>query len=221
LEVSVLIRLVLVDNAAIVRAGLRLLLEAEDGISVEDEAECAEEAVRMARLHKPDIVLLEPAMPDNDGLDAVPKIKAAAPKATLLMLTMQDDPRVVHEAFARGATGYLLKNAPPSELIAAVREVAAGRQYLYPALGAQMLRAIADSNARAASDPLSAREHQVLRQLAHGHTNQEISRTLSVSVRTVETHRAHIMRKLDLASRAALVHYALEQGLLPIRDTAA
>jgi two-component system response regulator NreC len=127
---------------------------------------------------------------------------------------MQDDPRYVREAFEAGASGYVMKEAADAEVVAAVRAVAQGERYLHPALGARLLAADAEERRRAEDDPLSEREREVLRLLALGHTNQEIARQLYISVRTAETHRAHIMQKLRLASRADLVRYALDQGLL-------
>ncbi|HET7571920.1 MAG TPA: response regulator transcription factor [Gaiellaceae bacterium] len=209
-----MIRVLIVDDHALVRSGLRLLLEAEDDLAVEDEGGTAEEAIRLARLHKPDVVLLDVVMPGGSGLDAVPEIRQAAPQAQILVLSMQDDPSYVREAFAAGASGYLLKEAADAELVAAVREVAAGGRYVHPALGARLAAAEAEAQAKAAADPLSEREHEVLRLLALGHTNQEIAKMLYISVRTAETHRAHIMQKLRLTTRAELVRYALQQGLL-------
>jgi len=132
----------------------------------------------------------------------------------VLVLSMQDDPRYVREAFAAGAHGYVLKEAADTELVTAVREVARGGSYVHPALGARMVAADAAAADAAEHDPLSDREREVLRLLALGHTNQEIAQTLFISVRTAETHRAHIMQKLRLETRAELVRYALAQGLL-------
>jgi len=212
------IRVVIVDDHALVRSGLRLLLEAEEDVTVEDEGGNAEEAVRLARLHKPDVVLLDVVMPGQSGLDAVPAILEAAPAASVLVLSMQDDPSYVRQAFAAGARGYLLKEAADNELVAALREVARGGRYVHPTLGARLAATEADAEARAAADPLSDREREVLRLLALGHTNQEIAKMLYISVRTAETHRAHIMQKLRLTTRAELVRYALHQGLLEAGD---
>ena len=209
-----MISVVIVDDHALVRSGLRLLLEGEGDITVEDEGGNAEEAIRLARLHKPDVVLLDVVMPGRSGLEAVPEILEAAPKAAILVLSMQDDPSYVREAFAAGTSGYLLKEAADNELVTAVREVAAGRRYVHPTLGARLAAAEAEAEAKAAADPLSDREREVLRLLALGHTNQEIAKMLYISVRTAETHRAHIMQKLRLTTRAELVRYALQQGLL-------
>jgi len=197
-----------------VRSGLRMLLENEGDFEVVAEAGTADEAVRAARLEKPDVVLLDVVMPGRSGLDALADVLEAAPEAKVLVLSMQDDPRYVREAFAAGASGYLLKEAADAELVAALREVASGAHYVHPALGARMAAADAAAEARAAADPLSDREREVLRLLALGHTNQEIAKTLFISVRTAETHRAHIMQKLRLSTRAELVRYAIAEGLL-------
>jgi len=127
---------------------------------------------------------------------------------------MQDDPRYVREAFSAGASGYVLKEAADAEVVDAVREVAKGGRYVHPALGARLIAAEAEERAEAEQDPLSDREREVLRLLALGHTNQEIAKMLYLSVRTVETHRAHIMQKLRLQTRAELVRYAIEHRLL-------
>jgi two-component system response regulator NreC len=136
----------------------------------------------------------------------------------VLVLSMQNDPRYVHEAFGAGASGYVLKEAADAEVVAAVREVAHGRAYVHPTLGARLVAADAEERSRAEQDPLSDREHEILRLLALGHTNQEIASRLFLSVRTVETHRAHIMQKLRISTRAELVRYALEQGMLDEGD---
>ncbi len=203
-----------VDDHALVRSGLRLLLEAEPDVSVDDEAGDAEQAIRLARLHKPDVILLDVVMPGRSGLEAARDILAAAPQAKILVLSMQDDPSYVREAFSAGASGYLLKEAADDELVEAVREVAGGGRYVHPALGARLAAAEAEAKARADADPLSDREREVLRLLALGHTNQEIAKLLFISVRTAETHRAHVMQKLRLSTRAEVVRHALQHGLL-------
>jgi two-component system response regulator NreC len=209
------IRVLIVDDHTLVRSGLRLLLEAEQGfVVVEDEAADAEQAIRLTRLHKPDVVLLDVVMPGRSGIDAAPEILAVAPHARILVLSMQDDPSYVRQAFGAGASGYLLKDAADDDLVQAVREVAVGNRYVHPALGARLAAAEADAKARAQADPLSDREREVLRLLALGHTNQEIAKLLFISVRTAETHRAHVMQKLRLSTRAELVRHAIRQGLL-------
>jgi two-component system response regulator NreC len=157
---------------------------------------------------------MDVVMPGPSGIEGVPLVLKEAPKAKVLVLSMQDDPRYVREAFAAGASGYVLKEAADAEVVAAVREVAAGGRYVHPVLGARLVAAEAEAKAREDADPLSEREREVMRLLALGHTNQEIAKMLYISVRTAETHRAHIMQKLRLSSRAELVRYAIDQGLL-------
>ena len=207
--------MLIADDHAVVRAGLRVLLEREDGIQPVAEAATAQEAVECALLHRPDVVLMDVTMPGESGIDAIPRLLAGSPESKVLVLSMHDDPRYVRGAFAAGASGYILKEAADAELVAAIREVAAGATYVNPALGARMIAADTKQQADAQADPLSDREHEVLRLLALGHTNQEIAEQLYISVRTAETHRAHIMRKLRLGSRAELVRYALAHQLMP------
>jgi two-component system, NarL family, response regulator NreC len=207
-------RVLIVDDHAVVRSGLKLLLAAEEDIEVVAEAGDAREAVFEVRAQKPDIVLLDVAMPGRSGIDAIPDLINEHPETKILILSMQDDAAYVREAFAAGASGYVLKEAADVELVAAVREIADGGRYVHPELGARLITAEAEERARREEDPLSEREHEILRLLALGHTNQEIAETLFLSVRTVETHRAHIMQKLRISTRAELVRYALEHGLL-------
>jgi two-component system response regulator NreC len=207
-------RILIVDDHAVVRTGLRLLLDGEEGFETVAEAGTARDAVFEARKHKPDVILMDVVLPDKTGIEATPDVLAEAPGAKVLVLSMEDDPTYVREAFAAGASGYVLKEAADTELVTALKQVAVGERYVHPALGARMVAAEAEASARAEADPLSEREGEVLRLLALGHTNQEIAKMLYVSVRTAETHRAHIMRKLRLTTRAELVRYALAQGLL-------
>ncbi|HVU79143.1 MAG TPA: response regulator transcription factor [Gaiellaceae bacterium] len=208
------IRVLIVDDHAVVRSGLRLLLSQEEGIEPVGEAASARDAIFESRSTEPDVILLDMVMPGGKGIDAVPTLRHERPEVKILILSMQDDPRYVREAFAAGATGYVLKEAADTEVVAAIREVAAGGRYVHPELGARMIEAEAVAARKAEDDPLSDREREVLRLLALGHTNQEIAKQLFISVRTAETHRAHIMQKLRLTNRADLVRYALEEGLL-------
>ncbi len=207
-------RVLIVDDHAVVRSGLKLVLEAEDGIEPVGEAGTARDAVFEARSTKPDVILLDVVMPDQSGLEIIPTLLKENPEVRILVLSMQDDPQYVREAFAAGARGYVLKEAADNEVVAAVREVASGGRYVHPELGARLVAAESEERRRAEEDPLSERESEVLRLLALGHTNQEIAKQLFISVRTAETHRAHIMQKLRLSSRAELVRYALERGLM-------
>ena len=209
-----MIRILVVDDHAVVRSGLKLLLSAEPDLEVVGEAGNARDAVFEVRAQKPDVVLLDVVMPGESGIEAVPKLLHESPETKVLVLSMQDDPNYVREAFAAGASGYVLKEAADAEVVDAIRQVAAGASYVHPVLGARMVAADAQAKAAAAADPLSDREREVLTLLALGHTNQEIAKQLYISVRTAETHRAHIMRKLGLETRAALVRYAIAHGLL-------
>jgi DNA-binding NarL/FixJ family response regulator len=208
------IRVLVVDDHAVVRAGLRRVLDAEQDIETVAEAPDAERAVFEALESKPDVILLDIMLPGKSGIEGMPALRQAVPAAKVLVLSMQDDPRYVREAFDAGASGYVLKEAADTEVVGAVRAVAAGEQYLHPTLGARLVAADVEQRKRAQADPLSDREREVLRLLALGHTNQEIAKLLFISVRTAETHRAHIMQKLQLASRAELVRHALAEGLL-------
>jgi two-component system response regulator NreC len=207
------IRVLIVDDHAVVRTGLRKVLEAE-GLDVVGEAGDMRTAVFEARAQRPDVVLMDIVMPGASGIEATPAVLKEAPAAKVVVLSMQDDPHYVREAFAAGASGYVLKEAADTELVQAIREVASGGRYVHPALGARMVTAEAEERRRAEEDPLSDREREVLRLLALGHTNQEIAKMLYISVRTAETHRAHIMQKLRLTTRAELVRYALDHALL-------
>jgi two-component system, NarL family, response regulator NreC len=210
----VTIRVLLVDDHAILRAGLRRVLDAEPDIEVVAEAESAERAIFEAIESSPDVVVLDVVMPGKSGIEGTPELLRAVPDTKILILSMQDDPRYVREAFETGASGYVLKEAADTEVVGAVRTVAAGERYVHPALGARLVAADVEERKRTEADPLSDREREVLRLLALGHTNQEIAKMLFISVRTAETHRAHIMRKLGLETRAELVQFALANGII-------
>ncbi|HEY5430923.1 MAG TPA: response regulator transcription factor [Solirubrobacteraceae bacterium] len=206
------IAIVLADDHEIVRAGLRMVLEAEADFAVVAEAGDVETAERRVASHRPDVLVLDVNMPGGSSLPAIPRIREASPETRIVVLTMQGDPELAREALQAGATGYVLKEAPRTELIQAVRLAAAGRTYLNPELGARL---VADpGRATRPPDDLSAREIEVLRLIALGHTNSEIAAQLYLSVRTVESHRAHIQQKTARTSRAELVAYARDHQLL-------
>jgi two-component system response regulator NreC len=208
------IRVVICDDHALVRSGLVRLLELADRIAVVGEAANAEEAIEAVRTEQPDVLLLDIVMPGRSGIDAIPDVRAAAPSTRILVVSMQDDASYVRMAFGAGADGYLLKEAADAELVQAICDVAAGHRYVHPALGARIAAREAGAAGLAKTDPLSDREHEVLRLLALGHTNQEIAGLLFISIRTAETHRARIMQKLGLNTRAEIVRYALRSGEL-------
>jgi two-component system, NarL family, response regulator NreC len=204
------IRIVLADDHAVVRSALRMLLEAEPEFEVVSEAGDAEEAARKVRGHHPQVLVLDVNMPGGSGLAAVPRIREESPGTQIVVLTMQNEPAFAREAMQAGALGYVLKEAADAELVQAVRMAAAGQTYLQPELGAR-LAAEPDGGA---PDDLTDRESEVLKLIALGHTNSEIAEQLYLSVRTVESHRAHIQQKLRLTTRSELVRYALERGLV-------
>lgn len=209
------IRLVLADDHAVVRTGLRLLLDAEEGMEVVAEAGDAESALRAVLGYKPDVLVLDLNMPgDLSSLDALPGVTERSPGTRTVVLTMQEDPEFARRALRAGAAAYVLKEAADAELVEAVRRAAAGETYLNPSLGAKL--AAAPPPVTGNPDDLSPREVEVLRLIALGHTNAEIGEQLFLSVRTVESHRAHIQQKLRLGTRSELVRYAIDHGLIDI-----
>ncbi len=206
-------RIVLADDHAVVRSGLRLLLDAEADLEVVAEAGDVESTLRTVRAHRPDVVLLDLNMPGRPSLDAIPELTAVGSGTAVVVLTMQNDPAFAREALQRGASGYVLKEAADDEMIDAIRAAAAGDTYLNPRLGAKL--AAAPVAPPGPPDDLTERELEILRLIALGHTNTEIARRLYLSVRTVESHRAHVQRKTGRSTRAELVAYALDHGIVP------
>jgi two-component system response regulator NreC len=205
------ISIVLADDHEVVRAGLRLLLQNEEGMHVIGEAGDVPGALRLVQTRRPDVLVLDLNMPGSPSLSAIATVKDTC---AVVVLTMQSDPVFAREALQAGARAYVLKEAAGAELVTAVRAAAAGGTYLNPHLGA--LIAVEPSPSSVEPDDLSDRERDVLRLLALGHTNAEIGDRLFLSVRTVETHRSHIQRKLDRTTRADLVRYAIEHGLIDL-----
>jgi two-component system response regulator NreC len=203
------IRIVLADDHAVVRSGLRMLLDSEQGFEVVAEAGDVDAAKRYVRGHHPHVLVLDLNMPGGSSLQAIPVIRDEFPDTQIVVLTMQQEPAFAREALSAGALGYVLKEAADEELVEAVRRAAVGESYLNPRLGARIA-----SEPPGPPDDLSEREVDVLRLIALGNTNAEIGEQLYLSVRTVETHRSHIQQKLRLSTRAELVGYALERGLI-------
>lgn len=205
-----MMRILIVDDHSLVRAGIALLIGHQDDMEPVGQAGTAAEAIELAGELSPDIILLDVTMPGGGGLEALPALATAAPGAKVLMLSMHEDPNYVRAALGAGASGYVLKDAAYDELVDAIRKVADGQAYVAPTLGAKLAVHVEHDG----DDELSEREREVLGLLARGYTNQEIASRLFVSVRTVESHRAHILVKLRLSTRSDLVNYALETGLL-------
>jgi two-component system response regulator NreC len=208
------IRIVLADDHAVVRVGLRMLLDAEPGFEVLAEAGNTEDAARYVRGHHPDVLVLDLNMPGESGLELIPRLREEAPETKIVVLTMQRDPAFARQALSSGALGYVIKDAADTELVRAVRLAADGQHYLNPSLGARL----AAMPVGGRPGDLTERELDVLRLIALGHTNPEIAAQLYLSVRTVEAHRSHIHQKLNLANRADLVRFALEHRLIEVPE---
>ncbi|UGS34411.1 response regulator transcription factor [Capillimicrobium parvum] len=206
------IRIVLADDHAVVRSGLRFVLEHEDEMEVIAEAGDLAETLRKVRAIRPDVLVLDLNLGDESSLPSIPQLREDVPGTAIVVLTMQNEPRFAREALQSGASGYVLKEAADDELVEAVRAAARGDTYLNPKLGARL--AAEPAMPAAPADDLSDREVEVLRLIALGNTNSEIAEQLFLSVRTVESHRAHIQRKLGRTTRAELVAYALERNLI-------
>ncbi|MBV9358890.1 MAG: response regulator transcription factor [Chloroflexi bacterium] len=206
------VTIVLADDHQVVRAGLRMLLQAEEGFEVLAEAGDIPTTERRVAAYRPRVLILDLNMPGEPSLSAIPRLRETAPETAIVVLTMQNDPAFAREALRAGAIGYVLKEAADSELVHAVRLASAGRTYLSPELGARL--AAEPQAVNGPPDDLSARELEVLRLIALGHTNSEIASSLYLSVRTVESHRAHIQQKTGRTTRAALVAYAREHELV-------
>ena len=207
-----LVKVVIADDHAVVRSGLRMLLEAEDGLHVVAEAGDVPTAMRMIGAHRPRVAVLDLSMPGGSVLEAIPQLRESTPETAIVVLTMQADPAFARHALQNGALGFVLKEAADDELLEAVRLAAQGERYLNPRLGARL--AAQPPEPSGPPDDLTERELDVLRLIALGHTNAEIGGQLYLSVRTVETHRAHIQQKTRRSTRAELVRYAIEHGLI-------
>ena len=205
-----MISVLLVDDHELLRAGLRSRLETEKSIVIVGEADSAERAVLMARSLQPDVILLDLLLPRKSGYEAIPELAKVAPNAKVLVISSQAAPSSVRRALSAGAVGYLPKRASDRELVTAINQVMDGNGYVDPDLGAKLVV----DNGSPALDPLSERERDIVHLLALGYTNQEIGKQLFISVRTVDTHRAHVMRKLQLETRAELVMFALANGII-------
>ncbi|MDO8547922.1 MAG: response regulator transcription factor [Nitrospirales bacterium] len=215
------IRILIADDHAVLRAGLRMLINSQEDLEVIGEAADGAEAVEQAGVLQPDLVLMDITMPGGGGIPAIPAVLKACPNTRVLVLTMHDDATYLRATMEAGATGYLVKSAADTELLIAIRTVAAGRTFVdLPGFAMAAPDALATgprtepAGPRDQPSPLSEREHEVLALVAQGHSNREVADRLGISIKTVETYRARLMEKLELRSRADLVRYALEKGLL-------
>ncbi len=215
------IRLLLVDDHAVVRSGLRMLLQAQPDMRIVGEAESGAEAIHQVRLHQPDVVLMDIQMPNMNGIEATREIKKMSADTAVLALTMHEDDQYFFEMLRAGASGYVPKRAAPDELVSAIRTVSQGQVFLYPTLAARLVQSYLGQPPTADTPPaeeLTPREEQVLTLIAEGLTNPEIADKLVISAKTVDRHRENIMRKLNLHSRVDLVKYAIKEGLIGLED---
>ena len=216
------IRLLLADDHAVVRSGLRMLLQAQSDMKIIGEAETGQEAIRRVVELRPDVVLMDIEMPGMNGIEATRAIKAEAPEAAVLALTMYEDDQYFFEMLRAGASGYVPKRAAPDELVSAIRAVSRGEVFLYPSLAGRLvqdylLRGRPDEQ-EPMTDDLTPREQEVLKLIAEGLSNSEIAGQLIISAKTVDRHRENIMRKLNLHNRVDLVKYALRKGLIDLEE---
>lgn len=220
-----MIRVLLCDDHALMREGVKALLVREPDIEVVGEASDGLAAIREAERLKPDVILMDVAMPGLGGLEATLELRTRLPSARILVLTQYDDREYVHRFLRAGAAGYLLKKAVGGELLTAIRAVASGQSFLYPPIAAQVLedyvlqKTRGDGDARPGEDPyerLTAREKQVLKLIAEGNTSRKIGELLCISVKTVMGHRTNLMEKLDVHNQTELVRFAVAKGLIRV-----
>jgi two-component system response regulator NreC len=213
------IRILLADDHTVLRSGLRALLSAQADLEVAGEADDGGEALRLAQTIKPDVVVMDIGMPGVSGIDATARIRRELPATKVLILSMHDDQGYLRQALRAGASGYVLKKAADTELLAAIRAAARGEVFLDPSLAKGFVEDVVLPKAQEPDIPmLSDREREVLRLLARGHTNQQVADRLCIGVKSVETYKARLMEKLGLKGRAELVRYALTHGLLKDTD---
>jgi two-component system response regulator NreC len=213
------IRLLLVDDHEVIRAGLRMLFTAEEDMEIVGEASNAEEAIEAVQKLKPDVVLMDVVMPGLSGIEATRRIREAYPETNVLALTMHEDEQYFFEMLHAGASGYVPKRAAPDDLLSAIRVVSRGQVFLYPSVAKMLVKDFVQRGGGDSSpvhEQLTPREREVLTYIAEGFTNREIGDQLNISPKTVDRHRENIMSKLDLHSRVALVKYAIEKGMISV-----
>jgi len=211
------VRLLLVDDHPIVRTGLRMLFQSEPGLVVVGEADSGAAALKAAEQLHPDVVIMDVAMPDMNGIEATRRIKANNPETAVLALTMHEDEQYFFAMLNAGASGYIPKRAAPDDLVSAIHVVAEGNFFLYSTLARFLIKDMTEQDLTGGGEPvtsLTPRETEVLTYIAEGYTSREIADTLVISVKTVERHRENIMTKLDIHNRVDLVKFAMRKGLI-------
>lgn len=216
------IRLLLADDHAVVRSGLRLMLEAQPDMIIVGEAETGRDVLRQMKTAQPDVILMDVEMPDMNGIEATQRVKEMAPDVAVLALTMYEDDQYFFEMLRAGASGYVPKRAAPDELVSAIRAVSRGGVFLYPSLAGRLVSDFLQLGGGEVESPvageLTPREQEVLTLIAEGASNTEIAEQLVISPKTVDRHRENIMRKLNLHSRVDLVKYAIRKGLIDLDE---
>jgi DNA-binding NarL/FixJ family response regulator len=215
------IKVIIAEDHTIVRKGLCALLQGEPDIEVIGEAENGREAIKIVETLLPDVVLMDIAMPGLNGLDTTRQLKKRFPKLKILILTMHDNEEYIFETLRAGASGYLIKRSAPNELISAIHSVYRDESFLSPAISKKVIEGFVQSGGQAVIEDedymkLTVREREVLQLIAEGNTNREIARLLHISIKTVESHKAHIMEKLDIRNIAELTQYAIRKGLISL-----
>ena len=208
-----MIHIVVADDHGIVRSGVRMLLDQQEGMTVVAEAEDGVDAVQAALRHKPDVLVLDVSMPRMTGIQATHEIKQHLPDAAVVLLSMHDDERYFYEALKAGAAGYVLKRSADTQLVTAVRAAVRGEPFMSPVAEEQLIRNWVEEGGGAASE-LTPRELEVVKLIAEAHTNKQIAQVLNVSEKTVESHRGNVLAKLGMRDRVELVRYAIRRGLI-------
>lgn len=213
-------RILIADDHAVLRSGLKMMLNSQEDMEVVGEASSDTETVRLSEQHQPDIILLDITMPEHGGIRIIPEIKKKSPQSRILVLTMHDDDSYLKDVLKAGGNGYIIKKAADTDLLSAIRAVARGESYIDPLMTKHLIFDMFGPGnlEKNESNQLSQRETEVLKYMALGYTNKQISETLYVSIKTVETYKVRIKKKLDISRRSELIRYAINMGLIDFQS---